>query len=762
MKKDNIELICSIGELAGLFKEKTNIEGFLQQAVQMIADHMHADLCSIYLYQHNTDELVLMASVGIPSSFIGRLVLRNYEGITGRALLEKKPMRISKASQCDYYKYVPGTEEENYEAFLAVPIIHGLDKVGVISLQHREENYFSTDDERAMLAIASQLAATLENARLLLEMRNFYPNTSTVSIPDVEEKKNDMPSFIRGNPVSPGIAIGAPVYIGDVRDEIFLQYRENTHNEGYSLESFETAIQKTSNELEKLQMTMQEQLSEVGSLIFSSHLLMLKDEAFSGMMIEAIKAGTHPGRAIVDVVNRYVEMFSKSGNVFVQEKIHDVKDLGHRLLRNLENEETEEGDYSGQIILARDMLPSDIVKLKVQHAEGFLLYGISTAAHIAILARSLNVPVITTGSHDFYTFHDAKQIVIDAYQGTIYINPNDEIRQKYEDILEIEKEDKPKAKATKNVPLETYTVDGERVIVLANINLLSDIHMANRLQAEGIGLYRSEFPFIIRNVFPSEEEQFQVYQEIFTLIGEGKEVTLRTLDIGGDKKLSHIIEQNESNPFLGLRAIRFSLRNRNQFAAQLRAMLRAGYGRPLRIMFPLISSIDEFILAKEFVFECIANLAYEGIPHNNYPYLGAMVELPSAVEILNELAEEADFLSIGTNDLVQYLLGIDRTNELVSDLYNLYNPAVIRVVGRIIRTCVKKGCDVSVCGDAAMDIPMLRFMVGAGLRKISVDPKKLKHVKEAIKKIDTNEAEKRARAALYATTIAKVKELLGN
>lgn len=753
MKKDNIDLICSIGELAGLFKEQTNIEGFLQQVVHMIADHLHSDTCSIYLQQKGTGNLLLMASVGIPASFIGKLELREEEGITGRSLAELKPLRIPRASGSPYYKYVPGTEEEQYEAFLAVPIIHGLDKVGVISLQHKTEDYFTKDDERALSAIASQLAATLENARLLLAIGN-----SPVMEEAGDEKAEEAaPALIRGTPVSPGIAAGTPVYIGEQYHERYLRYEKTERPPPYTMEHFTAAVARTAEELEKIQLTMQEELSEVGSLIFSSHLLMLKDEQFSGMMVQRIEAGTHPIRAILEVVNTYIDLFTDNRNVFVQEKIHDVKDLGHRLLRNLEETQIEEGDYSGQIVLSRDILPSDLIKLKVQHAEGFILYGVSTAAHIAILSRSLNVPVITTASQDFFSLSKADYIVMDANQGNIFVDPKMEIVQKYE---ETKKTVSKIEESEQTLPATTVTEDGEKITVLANINLLSDIQTAQRLGAEGIGLYRSEFPFIIRNTFPSEEEQYQVYSRVFSLIGEGKEVALRTLDIGGDKKLSHIIEQNESNPFLGLRAIRFSLRHRDIFAAQIRAMLRAGDGRCLNIMFPLISSLDEFLDARDFVFDCIADLSKEEIPYNNAPRLGAMVELPSAVEVIEELAEHAEFLSIGTNDLVQYVLGIDRTNELVSDLYKLHHPAIVRIVERIIRSCVKRGCDVSVCGDAAMDIPMLRFMIGAGLRKISVDPKKIYEVKKAVAGINSEAAQKIAVKALRTARVAEVQEIL--
>jgi phosphotransferase system, enzyme I, PtsP len=750
MKRDNLELICSIGDLAGLFKEKTNVEGFLQQVVHMIADHLEAEACSIYIRRQADGFLELAANVGLAQEFIGTFTLAPEEGITGKALSELKPLRIPRMSESPYYKFVPGMQEEQYEAFLAVPIVQGLDKVGVIVLEHSKPDYFTPEDTRAVQAIASQLAATIENARLLLEIKNNR----------TEEKAKEpetVPDFIRCKIVASGVAIGAPVVLGAGREELLLSL-DPLHQFGkMTMAHFSDMMKRTEEELKNIQLTMEENLSEVGALIFSSHMLMLQDEGFSGKMVEKIKAGVDPAVSIVDVVNSYIEIFLKSANVHIQEKIHDIRDLGHRMLRNLESKEMPEGDYSGQVILARDMLPSDLIKLSVQHAEGFILYGVSAAAHIAILARSLNIPVVITNSPVFLKLKEAESIVIDANQGNVYINPSGKIRASFEDHIRIAKEAGEPDTAP---PVPAATADGVRISVLANINLLSDVRQALHFNAEGIGLYRSEFPFLIRNTFPTEDEQYQVYSKLYESMGVESEIILRTLDVGGDKTVRYIAEQPESNPFLGLRAIRYSLKNKDIFSAQVRAMLRAAYGHRCKIMFPLISSLDDFLEAKDFVFECAAVLDAEGLRHNGAPKLGAMVELPSAVEQIDELAEEADFLSIGTNDLVQYLLGIDRTNELVSHLYTLYHPAVLRTIERVIRACTKQQCEISVCGDAAKDIPILTFMIGIGLRKISVEPRALPPVKQAIGNMNLEEITVLSRRILKLKTVSQVRREL--
>jgi phosphotransferase system enzyme I (PtsP) len=274
-----------------------------------------------------------------------------------------------------------------------------------------------------------------------------------------------------------------------------------------------------------------------------------------------------------------------------------------------------------------------------------------------------------------------------------------------------------------------------------------------------VGLYRSEFPFIIRNSFPSEEEQYQVYCRIVESM-EGREVTFRTLDIGGDKMLSYQGETEEANPFLGLRAIRFSLLHRDIFSEQLRAFLRAGVGGNTRIMFPLIASLDDFLEAREVVYECMSELDARGVPYNRDTKLGIMVELPSAVELIEDLAYEVDFMSIGTNDLIQYMLAVDRTNDLVSKLYLSHHPAILRAIKRVVSVAGRHKKDVSICGDIAMDPKMIPFLIGTGITKLSLPPSRVHDIQQLIGKIHMDKAAYTARRMLECGRISEVETFL--
>jgi len=577
-----------------------------------------------------------------------------------------------------------------------------------------------------------------------------------------------IPKRIKGAPVCAGAAVGVPTFI--VEEKIHFPLKDEVIHRNFPAgEYFMRIVKRTKDELEFLQIAMEERLSEVGSQIFRAHIFMLEDESFSGVMLEKINQGLKIEEAIAEVVDFFIRSFNGNGNSLVREKIHDVKDLGRRLLINLKKGENRSSDFRGNIIFTPEVLPSDLVSMALGGAEGFVLYGTNAAAHVAILARSLDVPVLITNSQSYFDMVEAKQVLLDAYRGEIIVDPSKEIIEEHQTYFSGNRKTRNNhgkngeafLKNASGKNNKTYTTDGTRIRIYANINLLSDLTTAKEGGAEGIGLYRSEMPFIIRNNYLNEEEQYSVYTKIFSGFGKEKEIFFRTLDIGGDKQMTSLYEEAGDRKALGLRAIRFCLRHKEIFAEQLRAVLRAGYGKKLSVMFPLISSMDDFLEAKNFLYKCIVDLTEEGYHPNPEPRIGAMVELPSAVDIAGELADEASFLSIGTNDLVQYLLGIDRTNEYVSHYYTMYHPSVLRSVEKVIREANEKECDVSVCGDAAMDFPMLRFMLGAGLRKISVDPKRIGEVRLYVEETNLEEVRRLAKNALKAPTIAEVKRLLG-
>lgn len=749
MRKDNVDLICSIGELAGLFEKSQSLEDFLQTVVSIVAHHMRAAVCSVYLYEEDTQDLVLTATQGL--NLKNQVRLKLGEGLTGTALKELRPIREGSGSKNPNFKFIPGISEEKYQAFLAVPILRGLSRVGVLVLQDPVIDYFDENDTKALQAIAAQLATTIENAKLLIALHRIKSDQP-------EEKKPVEPlkdlKFIKGKPASRGHSTGRPTIFGGAVDHFVIDDRMKALP--CTMEDFNRALHLTETQLEALQVTMQERLADVASMIFSAHLLIVKDKKFSGAMVEFIQGGESPQNAIYKVINQYINLFAASSNPRLQEKVQDLKDLGRRLLQNLQKSEEATVDYAGHIVIAGELLPSDILKLSAQKAEGIVQVGGAITSHIAILARSLNLPMVMVEEDRLFKLEPGHVILIDGDQGNVYIDPEPDVVNSFANLSTSQREAEEYAA---NMKEETWTSDGVRVRVLANINMLSELKAARKLKAEGVGLYRSEFPFIVRSSLPSEEEQYRVYRIIIDEM-EGREVLFRTLDVGGDKMLSYFPNVSENNPFLGLRAIRFSFKYKDIFVQQLRALLRAGSDCELKIMFPMISSVDDFIQAREVVCECIAQLQKENVPHNAKPKLGAMIELPAAVEVSDELAREADFLSIGGNDLVQYILAVDRTNQNISELYVSHHPAVLRALKRIADAGIKHNTPLSFCGEMAANRKMIPFLLGIGIRRYSVESRMIPMVHQTLSTLDTKTCSEHALQLLRLGRISEVEAVL--
>jgi phosphotransferase system enzyme I (PtsP) len=348
-------------------------------------------------------------------------------------------------------------------------------------------------------------------------------------------------------------------------------------------------------------------------------------------------------------------------------------------------------------------------------------------------------------------------IIVDAENGIVYINPSTELVDEFESVKQFKLESELSAE---QLPPFTLTKDGIRIRLLANINLLSDVKLARKFKAEGVGLYRTEFPFLIRSALPSEEEQYLIYRRLFDEM-DGKDVTIRTLDLGGDKLLAYSDTKGETNPDLGLRAIRFSFRHRDIFHQQLRAILRAGAeAENIRIMFPMISSLDEFGEAKEAVFNAVNELEDKKLPHHQHPLVGALLEIPSVLEIIDELAAAADFLSIGTNDFIQYMLAVDRSNEEVASYYCPYHPSVLRGLSKIAQAAARRNKDLSICGEMAHQMEYIPFLLGIGVRILSVYPKFLPSIQKAIKGFTMADANLYTSRLLSETTLTGIRNIL--
>jgi phosphotransferase system enzyme I (PtsP) len=561
-------------------------------------------------------------------------------------------------------------------------------------------------------------------------------------------------TLIVGQPASFGVVRGTAYVIPRTDNDLFACPAPAGPPGG--LDALRRAATRTREQLARFQRQLEERFEENVAQIFFAHLALLDDPGVMGAIEARVRDGAAARDAIREILAGHSRRFAESPHPAVREKAHDLRDLCRRLLLNLEGRDEDGPDHHGRILIVSDVLPSDMLRYIAQRAAGVILAGGGVTAHIGVLARSLQIPMAVVDPARLEGIETGTPILLDANQGAVLLHPDPETLEAFRGLLEA-----PAGEAVAEGPApETRTRDGVRVRLLANVGLISEVSLARRHRAEGVGLYRSEIPFVIRQDFPSEDEQALIYRKILEGMG-GAEVSLRALDIGGDKMLSYFPQADQANPFLGLRGIRFLFRNPDIFQRQLRAMLRAGAGRDLRIMFPLVAAVDGFLRAREIVAECAAALAADGIPHQPRPKLGVMVELPAAVGVAEELAAECDFLSIGSNDLVQYMLAVDRTNERVADWYMPWHPAVLRAVHRVVEAGRRHGKPVSLCGDMAKDPQMIPVLVGMGVESLSVPPPALPAVRRAVEAVDAAEARALAGRVLALGRIRDVTAALG-
>jgi phosphotransferase system enzyme I (PtsP) len=563
-------------------------------------------------------------------------------------------------------------------------------------------------------------------------------------------------NLFKGKVASEGFAHG-PVKIIN-RDRTFEQLLSRSYDNNYSVDDFKRAVDITELQLKDLQKRVEEKLSDVASLIFTAHHLLLKDNEYVGSMLQKMEDGASAPVAILSVTKQYMDIFTHGSNSYMREKVQDLEDLSIRLLGNLVAELHEISRCEDHIVIAQELFPSDMLKLSSEKALGVVLVTGGVTSHLSILARSLEIPLVIIDSHDLIFISDETMALLDAEAGNLYVNPSRVVISSFN-----ARNDARRRVANYKVPVkeETLTKDGTRIRLLASINLLSDLKLAREVKCEGIGLYRSEFPFLIRSDFPTEEEQYVIYRKLVESMPE-KEISFRTLDIGGDKVLPYYDTAGEQNPFLGLRSIRFSLSNRELFLQQLRAMLRAGVGAQIRISFPMISSLEEFLEGKAAIIDSIDFLEKRNIPHNNNPKIGLMIEVPSVLAILDDLAHEADFFSIGSNDLVQYILAVDRTNEKVAHIYNPHHPAVLRSIKQIVETAARYETGVIMCGDMAHHELYIPFLLGTGIRELSLESGYIPKVQEIINKIDMEKAREISKELLLLNKMAEIEKLLKN
>ncbi|EJP6472040.1 phosphoenolpyruvate--protein phosphotransferase [Clostridium sp. FAM 1755] len=533
----------------------------------------------------------------------------------------------------------------------------------------------------------------------------------------------------KGIAASKGYAIGKIFIKEDINIEVVEKSIDNIEKEK---ERFKNALISTKEQLERIKDKAQKEVGAEKAAVFDSHIMLLDDPEFAGaveMNIESNKVNSE--KALQEVIDMYSSIFAAMEDEYMRERGADIKDVGKRIMLNLMGKSSNSMDDLDKdtIIVAQDLTPSDTAQLDKEKVIAFLTNIGGRTSHSAIMARTLEIPAIVGMKDITESVKNGDVVIVDGIEGVVIINPDKDTINKYEESKKAFLKEKEELKKLINV--ETITKSGKRVEVCGNIGKPQDVHQVLENGGEGVGLFRTEFLYMDRDNMPSEDEQFESYKYAVEKM-EGRPVVIRTLDIGGDKKLPYLEMPEEMNPFLGYRAIRLCLDRKELFKVQLRALLRASAFGNLKIMFPMISSLSEFKAAKELLKECMDELKAEGKEFNKNLETGIMVEIPAAAICADELAKHVDFFSIGTNDLIQYTLAADRMNEKISYLYDPMHPAVLRLIKMTIDAAHKEGKWCGMCGEMAGDENAIETLVEYGLDEYSMSASSILTAKKII------------------------------
>ena len=565
-----------------------------------------------------------------------------------------------------------------------------------------------------------------------------------------DEIFKDAPNRITGIAAAPGIVIGKAYKF--IKEELEVSEQKIT-NTKQALSDLEEAITRSKKELNKILNLARDIIGEKRAIIFEAQMMILDDPILLGTINRRIEYEKMTPEFIVnDEITKYQKLMLRAHEAYMSERAHDIEDIKNRIIRNLQNKRLKSKITEDVIVVSETLSPSDTILFSRSKTKGFVTDHGGLTSHAAIISRSLNIPAVVGTHNSTLSVNDGDELIVDGFHGCVLVNPTKKQINFFNKKIDHLRELQESLKELKNK--EAETTDGKQIKLLANVDVTGELTIAKANGAQGIGLYRSEQIIDELGDLATEDEQDKIYDKLASSMYP-QSVTIRALDIGGDK--FNFSEISEPNPFLGLRGIRLLLKNENLFKTQIRSVLRASKNKNVKFMLPMVSSLSEIRITKELIEECKEELKKNKEKFDKDLKIGIMVEVPSAALLAKEFADEVDFLSIGTNDLIQYLVAVDRGNDLVSDLYREFHPAVLKTLKLIIDGVKISGKELSLCGEMAADTLAIPLLIGLGLDRLSLSPSTIPYAKRIIRFLSYEKAVKLAEECLQLRTSKEIK-----
>ncbi len=734
-----------------LIVQRVSAAGDLSEALEIIVSSVKSSLnvsvCSIYLHDQMLNRYLLMATRGLNQEAVGNVFLGPKEGLVGMVASREEPINLEKADSHPNYQYIPETGEERYSSFLGVPIIHHRHVLGVLVVQQVDQRRFDEGEEAFLITLSAQLSGTIAHAESTGDLVQLIRPLSG-SGGEIE---------FHGLAGAPGVSIGEAVIISPVADLYAVESIE-ARSVKVELEEYHQAVESTRKDIWDMAHGLSGIINEQERLLFTAYVQMLDDHSLGKEVKQRIHQGASAQSAWSEVIIAHARKFDVMEDAYLKERAADLRDLGRRVLGHMQESVQQETVYpENAILVGEELSAATLGMVPVEKLAGLVSIKGSTNSHLAILARAMGIPTVVGVQGLRYGRLRGKKLIIDGYRGHVYTNPTEEHISHYQAIWEDDRQLLSELETLRDEP--AVSLDNHKVRMLVNTGLMADVRISLERGAEGVGLYRSEVPFFSRQRFPTEEEQRQFYREQLEAFYP-RPVVMRTLDIGGDKALPYFPIE-EANPFLGWRGIRITLDHPEIFLAQVRAMMKASIGFDnLRLLIPMISSVKELEMALELIYRAYDELTEEDHLDIKMPRIGAMIEVPSAIFLARELARRVDFLSVGSNDLTQYILAVDRNNPQVADLYQAMHPAVLSAINYVVKAAHAEGKNAGVCGELAGDPLGALLLLAMGYDSLSMNASNLLKVKAVIRKSNISEIRLLLREILHLPDADAVREAL--